>query len=227
MSLISVKYYADHECMFSSQVLSISSIFCFCYVHWTWLLAQDALNTVYHKQSVEDKCFLRLICKKKQNIIGYILKILYLLNKYQDLPSCYQHEKTTMSQKKYIRKKRLQTLDNRSNNISNITSKHGDIGFNDTIWDWWYSMMCSRSIYQTRCRYLNKLYIWMLLAAILGSKEQRTRHSTQLFVGHNWIAKCFVAKSSSFVVFPQKDQKDGWSITKYIRKSAEKFISFE
>ena len=122
--------------------------------------------------------------------------MLYLLNKYQDLPSCNQR-------------------------VSYITSKHGDIGFNDTIWDWWYSMMCSRSIYQTRCRYLNKLYIWMLLAAILGSKEQRTRHSTQLFVGHNWIGKCFVAKSSSFVVFPQKDQKHGWSIP-YIRQSAEK-----
>ena len=103
--------------------------------------------------------------------------------------------------------------------ISYITNKHGDIGFNDTIWDWWYSMMCSRSIYQTRCRLVNKLYIWMLLAAILGSKEQRTRHSTQLFVGHNWIAKCFVAKSSSFVVFPQKDQKDGWSIPIYTKIS--------
>ena len=66
----------------------------------------------------------------------------------------------------------------------------------------------------------------MLLAAILGSKEQRTRHSTQLFVGHNWIAKCFVAKSSSFVVFPQKDQKMV-EASLYIRKSAEKFISFE
>ena len=196
MSLIFIKYNAHHDCTFSSQVLSISSIFCFCYVHWTWLLAQDALNTVYHKQSVEDKCFLRLICKKKQNIIGYILKILYLLNEYQDW----------------------------STNISYITSKHGDIGFNDTIWDWWYSMMCSRSIYQTRCRYLNKLYIWMLLAAILGSKEQRTRHSTQLFVGHNWIAKCFVAKSSSFVVFPQKDQWDGWSIPIYTKISRKMYF---
>ena len=200
MSLIFVKYNAHHDGTFSSQVLSISSIFYFCYVHWTWLLAQDALNTVYHKQSVEDKCFLRLICKKKQNIIGCILKILYLLNKYQDLLSCNQRD------------------------ISYITSKHGDIVFNDTIWDWWYSIMCSRSIYQTRCRYLNKLYIWMLLAAILGSKEQRTRHSTQLFVGHNWIAKCFVAKSSSFVVFPQKDQKDGSSIPIYRKISRKMYF---
>ena len=115
---------------------------------------------------------------------------------------------------------------NRSSNISYITSKHGDIVFNDTIWDRWYSIMCSRSIYQTRCRYLNKLYIWMLLAAILGSKEQRTRHSTQLFVGHNWIAKCFVAKSSSFVVFRQKDQKDGWSITIYTKISRKMYFIY-
>ena len=81
-------------------------------------------------------------------------------------------------------------------------------------------------MYQTRCRYLNKLYIWMLLAAILGSKEQRTRHSTQLFVGHNWIAKCFVAKSSSFVVFPQKDQSDGSSITIYTESAVKMYFIY-
>ena len=66
----------------------------------------------------------------------------------------------------------------------------------------------------------------MLLAAILGSKEQRTRHSTQLFVGHNWIAKCFVAKSSSFVVFPQKDQRDGSSITIYTESAVKMYFIY-
>ena len=94
------------------------------------------------------------------------------------------------------------------------------------IWDWWYSIMCSRSMHQTRCRYLNKLYIWMLLAAKLGSKEQRTRHSTQLFVGHNWIAKCFVAKSSSFVVFPQKDQRYGSIITIYTKSAVKMYFIY-
>ena len=70
------------------------SVFVMCIERGCWLRMHSTQYTI-NKVS-RTNVFYALFAKKKQNIIGCILKILYLLNKYQDLPSCYQHEKTTM-----------------------------------------------------------------------------------------------------------------------------------